>query len=378
MPTESEILEQLRQELFEDCSYYSGKVFGSMSSYPEEMSQKVFIEFLEKNGGDGNIFASTYNIEKKTIEILGSFFHSSEVGGNIVPGGSEANVVALWAARNYMRKRKRLENKRVNILVPETRHTSIDKALDLLDVEKRILPVNKYYELEITRVEENIDENTIALVGIVGNTVYGAIDNIPTLSHIAVKHDLWIHIDAAFGGFIYPFVEDSPIFDFRIEGVKSITVDSHKMLGAPIPSGTVLFKKKELSDEIIFHLPYFSGAKTENRTIVGTKSGGSIVATYYLLKYKGFEWLRERVVNNLKLKEYLKEELEKLGFQMKGKCQINVLAAKPPYELENRREYLFEKGWRIGKYQDVWRFILMPTATKEHIDLLLDELRNLC
>ncbi|MHA1400370.1 MAG: tyrosine decarboxylase MfnA [Candidatus Heimdallarchaeaceae archaeon] len=368
------IMEYLETELAEDCSYHSGKIFGSMSSYPVEEAVKVFTAFIEKNAGDANIFAGTAKIESKLIQMLGNIFNCQTPSGNFVPGGSEANIVGLWAARNYFQANNKESSSKLEIIAPITRHTSIDKAADLLNVKLKLVQVDQDFRVKIEEVEEKITENTVALVGIAGNTVYGAIDDIESLSRIALENDLWLHVDAAFGGFVIPFIEHPPKFDFTLEGVKSFVVDPHKNLGSPIPNGCILFKDYSYSQYIIHHLPYFSGEKTENRTIVGTKSGAAIIATYYLLRFKGIKWLENRIGKALANTQYLKEGLERRGFEIKGKARLNVIAAKPPEELEQKRNELFRRGWRIGRYGDLWRFVVMPTAKREDVTRLLLEI----
>ena len=105
-PKIEDIIEALTQELAEDCSYYSGKIFGSMSTHPEDEVIEVYCKFIEKNAGDPNIFYGTHKIELAVISLLGQFFNTPTAAGNVVSGGSEGNIVGLWAARNYMRKQK--------------------------------------------------------------------------------------------------------------------------------------------------------------------------------------------------------------------------------------------------------------------------------
>ncbi|MHA1686811.1 MAG: tyrosine decarboxylase MfnA [Candidatus Heimdallarchaeaceae archaeon] len=377
-PKIEDIIEALTQELAEDCSYYSGKIFGSMSTYPIDAVIKVYCTFIEKNAGDPNIFYGTHKLELAVISLLGQFFNAHTAAGNIVSGGSEGNIIGLWAARNYMKKHKQYPlNKKLQIIIPETRHASIDKAVDLLDLEAVIAPTNEFFEVDVKEVEELITDRTVAIVGIAGNTVYGAIDNIERLSKITLEHDVWLHVDAAFGGFVIPFLTKKYKFDFVLEGVKSLVADPHKMGGAPIPTGCILFRNELLSREIIHHLPYFSGQLTESRTVIGTKPGASVIATYYILKWKGIKWIKQRAMKSLNNAKYLKSELEKRGFEIMGKAELNVFSCLPPEEYANKRSIIFKKGWRIGNYGDLWRFVVMPTINKENIDNFLGFLDKL-
>ena len=93
------------------------------------------------------------------------------------------------------------------------------------------------FRVDTSEVEKCISKNTVAIVGTAGTAELGVVDPIDKLSEIALRHNVYLHVDAAFGGLIIPFLPNpKPIFDFSLEGVKSITVDPHKMGMAAIPS----------------------------------------------------------------------------------------------------------------------------------------------
>ena len=83
-----------------------------------------------------------------------------------------------------------------------------------------------------------IDRNTICLVGVAGTTEYGMVDPIEDLSKIACEHDIFLHVDAAFGGMVIPFLERPIPFDFALPGVTTIAVDPHKMGMSTIPAAS--------------------------------------------------------------------------------------------------------------------------------------------
>ena len=115
------------------------------------------------------------------------------------------------------------------------------------------------------------------------------------LSNICLENDIYLHVDAAFGGYSIPFLNEIgyelPKFDFSLRGVCSITIDPHKMGLAPIPTGGILFREKKYLDAMSIETPYL----TEERqsTIVGTRTGASTAATWALLKYFGKRRLSE-------------------------------------------------------------------------------------
>ena len=128
--------------------------------------------------------------------------------------------------------------------------------------------------MDIACVESLIDKNTIGLVGIAGNTEFGQVDPIEDLSRLALQHKLFLHIDAAFGGFVIPFLEESYPFDFEVPGVTSIAIDPHKMGLSTIPSGALLFRSPSFLDSLKVSTPYLTTKAQFTLTGTRKRSGG--------------------------------------------------------------------------------------------------------
>ena len=158
--------------------------------------------------------------------------------------------------------------------------------LNLKIVEAKL---DEHYKIDVESVKRAISENTVAIVAIAGTTELGLIDPIEEISKIAQEHNIYFHVDAAFGGFSIPFLKnlgyEVPVFDFSLDGVCSITVDPHKMGLAPIPAGGIIFRKEEYLQVMAVDSPYLT-VKTQS-TIVGTRLGASSAATYAIMKYFG-------------------------------------------------------------------------------------------
>lgn len=144
---------------------------------------------------------------------MSKFFHNPNAKGYVTSGGTESNVQALRAFRNL----KRVSNP--NVVVPESAKFSFDKAGDVLRLEVRKAKLDDNYRVDVFDVERLIDENTVGIVGIAGTTSLGQIDPISELSEIALEKNVFLHVDAAFGGFVIPFIHPNVKFDFQLEGV---------------------------------------------------------------------------------------------------------------------------------------------------------------
>ena len=303
--------------------------------------------------------------------MLGSLLGKSDAAGFILSGGTEANVMALWIARN-MKNRENPE-----IIVPETAHFSIGKAADVLGL-KLVEAGVKEHCIDVSDVEAKVNENTVAIVGIAGSTEYGTIDDIEALSKIAVKGNVFLHVDAAFGGLVIPFLKElgyeAKRFDFSIDGVSSITVDPHKMGLAPIPGGCLLLRNESYLKYIEKRSPYLTEKK--HYTLTGTRTGASAAAVYAILSLLGREGYRETVKKCMELTMTLYEEMKKLGLRV-IKPTMNILV----FGHENQdaiSKGLADKGWSISRTaKGEIRLVIMPHVTDESVNAFVSDLKEI-
>lgn len=377
---EEDVLNELNKFKKKDLKYSSGCILGSMCTKAHPLAKKVFSDFLDTNLGDPGLFKGTNSLEKEVIKDIGSFLSIDNPHGYIVTGGTEANLMAMRAARNIARNEKNIKNG--EIIIPKSAHFSFKKASDVLDIKIVEAELDNNYKIDINSVEENITDNTIAIVGIAGTTELGMIDSIEKLSKIAISNDIYLHVDAAFGGFSIPFLNnigyDLPSFDFSNEGVLSITIDPHKMGLAPIPSGCILFKEKKYLDSMAVDSPYLT--LKQQSTIVGTRLGASSAATWAAMKHigqEGYEKLAKECMINT---EFLADSLKKEGFELIVNPELNVVAFNHPKILTNKlAKILYEKGWMvsISNYPKAIRIVLMGHISHKNIMEFLATLKEI-
>lgn len=369
--SEEEVLKRLSEATGRDWKYSDGKILGSMCTAPHPFAKRVYEQFFDTNLGDAGLFKGTKELEKEAVNLLGSLLGKSDAAGFILSGGTEANVMALWIARN-MKNRENPE-----IIVPETAHFSIGKAADVLGlklVEARV----KEHCIDVSDVEAKVNENTVAIVGIAGSTEYGTIDDVEALSKIAVKEDVFLHVDAAFGGLVIPFLEElgyeAGRFDFSVDGVSSITVDPHKMGLAPIPGGCLLLRNESYLKYIEKRSPYLTEKK--HYTLTGTRTGASAAAVYAILSLLGREGYRENVKKYMELTMTLYEEMKKLGLRViKPPMNILVFGHENQEAISNR---LADKGWSISRTaKGEIRLVIMPHVTEESINAFVSDLKEI-
>ena len=376
--------EKLFEKLFDykkmDLDYASGKILGSMCTKPDPIALEAYKLFIETNLGDPGLFTGTALMEREVIGVLGELLHLFNPSGHIVTGGTEANLMAMAVAKKLF-----LENHEgvPEVILPESAHFSFKKITSMLSLKPVYVPLNDEYKTDVSVIESLINDNTMAIVSIAGTTELGLVDDIEKISEIAYKNNIYLHIDAAFGGFIIPFLEydneHALNFDFKCKGVSSITIDPHKMGLAPVPAGGIIFRYSEHLEKLAVETPYLT--KDKQTTIVGTRSGAGTAAIWTLLNYYGKEGYKKTVTQAIKLTNYTYEKLLDMeNINVTCKPELNIISftsnIKSPKQV---KQELYEYGWRISVSANPYamRLVLMPHVKQEHIDNFLKDLNEI-
>jgi len=363
-----EVMTLLGEAKKKDLNY--DRIFSSMCTNPHPIAVEAHMKFIESNLGDAGLFPGTKSIECKVMKMLGTLVGMPNAYGYMTTGGTESNIQAIRAARNLVRKEK------PNMVISESAHFSFDKIADILQLEVRRASLDKNFKVDIGSVEEQIDENTVALVGIAGTTEFGQIDPIEDLAGVAKREGLFLHIDAAFGGLVIPFLEGEYKFGFEVDGVSSISVDPHKMGMSTIPCGGLLFREKNYLNSLSISTPYLS--TKAQYSLTGTRSGATVVSTYAVFKHIGMNGLKENVHRCVDMTKTIVEEAEKFGVYPIVDPVMNVLALDVP-KIEKVLLMLLLKNWRVSvtRAPRALRLVVMPHTTEENLLLFLKDLEEI-
>ncbi len=365
-----EVERRLSDALHRDFLFEKGRVLGSMCSKPEEIAVKYHALFSEANLGNRGLYPGTAMLEDELIADISELMHLRDGWGQFVGGGTEANITAMWIARNLSGKRK--------ILAPESAHFSMRKAADLLAMELVDIPLTEEYVMDTDALSAAMDDDVAAVMAVAGTTELGAVDPIAEISDIA--EDTFLHVDAAFGGMVLPFLEDMGMWkgdwDFRVEGVDSLSVDLHKMGMATVPSGILLLKDRRYVDSISVESPYLTTKR--NIGLAGTRPSGSVAGAYAVVKTLGREGYREIVRKCMENTRYLVERMGEIGYEPVIEPIMNVVAFRTD-RAEEIRAKMDEMGWKISSVRKppAIRMVVMPYVTKEVIDGFTEALHGI-
>jgi len=339
------IIKDLEKYQSQDFTFSSGRILGSMCTQPHPIAKKAYMKFLETNLGDPYLFPGSKKIEAKYLSFISKLLNAPKnATGVIGSGGTESNISAIWLAKNLSGKKE--------VIIPKNAHFSFQKIASLMDIKLIPIPLTENYYIDVLKTKKKIGNNTAAIVGIAGSTELGTIDPISDLSDLCIDEKVYLHVDAAFGGYIIPFLRklgyDVFDFDFKLPAVSSITIDAHKMGRSAIPLGTLFVRNKKWLDEISVETPYISSKKQAG--ILATRSCAPVAAAYAVAEYLGIEGYTKMVKNCMNIARYTKEKIEEIGLELLIKPTMNVLAVKIKNPLKVEK-ILTGYGWKVNKME---------------------------
>src|SRR3954447_9234513 len=271
-----------------------------VTTWMEPEAQEVIHASLHRNFIDHAEYPITAEIEQRCIRMLADLYHApGETTGCRTQGSSEAIMLGALSLKWKWRQRREAAGKpveRPNLVFGGDVHVVWEKFCRYFDVEPRIVPLQEHkYTIGPEDVEPHVDENTIGVAAVVGTTFTGHMDDVRGINDLLVDleaHkglDVPLHVDAASGGFVWPFLYPHSEWDFRLDKVRSINVSGHKF-GLVYPGvGWLIFRERgDLSEELVFYENYLG--KTDATFTLNFSTGSAMVlAQYYNLIRLGRE-----------------------------------------------------------------------------------------
>ncbi|PWA56093.1 glutamate decarboxylase [Artemisia annua] len=342
-----------------------------VTTWMEPECDKLIMSSINKNYVDMDDYPVTTELQNRCVNMIAHLFHApvgehdTAVGVGTV-GSSEAIMLAgLAFKRKWQAKRKALGKTydRPNIVTGSNVQVCWEKFASYFEVDLKEVKLKEgYYVMDPVKAVEMVDENTICVATILGSTMTGEFEDVKLLNDLLMEKnketgwDTPIHVDAASGGFVAPFLYPDIEWDFRLPLVKSINVSGHKYGLVYAGIGWVVWRTKEdLPDELVFHINYL-GTDQPTFTLNFSKGSSQIIAQYYQFIRLGFEGYKDIMMNCSKNTRTLKEGLQKTGrFDIISK-DIGVpllafsLKDSSRYSVFDISESLRRFGWIVPAY----------------------------
>ena len=262
------------------------------TTWVEDEVKQLMTDAIDKNMIDKDEYPQTAEIEKRCVHIIADLWHaekSRQTIGCSTTGSSEAGMLGGLAFKWKWRKRREAEGKdatKPNIVTGPVQ-ICWKKFARYFDVEIREVPLEgDALGLRPEDLRKYCDENTIGVVATLGVTFTGVYEPVEALAAEldAMQRDLGldipIHVDAASGGFIAPFIQKDIVWDFKLDRVRSINASGHKYGLAPLGVGWVIWATQDdLPEELIFYVDYLGG-NMPTFALNFSRPGGEIIAQY--------------------------------------------------------------------------------------------------
>ncbi|KAG7092241.1 hypothetical protein E1B28_008607 [Marasmius oreades] len=293
-------------------------------------ADKLMQENMSKNLIDCDEYPATQIIHTRCISILADIWHApsaKDAIGTATTGSSEAIQLGGLAMKRIWQEKRKAAGKSIhepgpNIVMGANAQVALEKFARYFDVECRLVPVSleSKYRLDPNKAMQYVDENTIGVFVILGSTYTGHYEPVKEMSDLLDEYEkksgisVPIHVDAASGGFVAPFVTPKLLWDFKLPRVVSINTSGHKFGLAYVGVGWVIWRDKaHLPKDLIFELHYL-GSVEYSFSLNFSRPAAPIIAQYFNLLHLGFEGYRSIALNDLKNARLLSRALDKSGY----------------------------------------------------------------
>jgi glutamate/tyrosine decarboxylase-like PLP-dependent enzyme len=289
-----DVLSEMETFRSHDVRWRDGRCFTlAYSAGPEALAiaEEAYRRFSGENALNTAAFPSLKHMAQEVVDTVAGWCNGDDdVAGFMTSGGTESLVLVVRSAVMRAKREGRL-TATPNMVLPTSAHAALEKGADYFSVEARRVDVGPDWRANVSAMRAAVDENTILIVGSAPQYPQGVVDPIVHLAAIALEHDINCHVDACMGGVTLPYLEDlgeeiAP-WDFRVDGVTSISVDLHKYGYTSKGAGVLLHKSKKLRSDQTFMTDNWLGGMYGSSGILGTKSGGPIASAWAVMRFLG-------------------------------------------------------------------------------------------
>ncbi|ETW78814.1 glutamate decarboxylase/sphingosine phosphate lyase [Heterobasidion irregulare TC 32-1] len=348
-----------------------------VTTYMEDEAERLMLENLSKNFIDVEEYPALGEIESRCVNMIARLFNApldtpeAEALGVSTIGSSEAIILSVLAAKRRWQNARKAAGKpydKPNLVMNSAVQVCWEKAARYLEVEERYLYcTSERFVIDPKEAVDLVDENTILVCAILGSTYTGEYEDVQGLNDLLQAKnekeglDVHIHVDAASGGFVAPFVNPQLLWDFRVPLVCSINVSGHKCDLAYAGVGWALWRSKAfLPEEILFTVNYL-GSPQVSFTLNFSKSAVQVIGQYYQLLRLGKSGYRAIMTNLTETADYLAESVVKFAggdkFVLMSKTGGEGLPLVA-WRLKNQEHYdefsiarqLRARGWIVPAY----------------------------
>lgn len=374
-----------------------------VTTFMEDEAEKLMVDAFSKNFIDYEEYPVSADIQNRCVSMIARLFNApaaddSNAVGTSTIGSSEGIMLGVLAMKKLWANKRKAEGKPIdkpNLIMNSAVQVCWEKAARYFDVEERyVYCTEDRFVIDPKEAVDLVDENTIGICAILGTTYTGEYEDVKAINDLLIERniDCPIHVDAASGGFVAPFIKPSLVWDFRLPKVVSINVSGHKY-GLVYPGvGWVVWRDPDfLPKELVFNINYL-GADQASFTLNFSRGASQIIGQYYQMIRLGKRGYRRIMLNLTRIADYLAHHLEQLGFRILSQrsgdglplvaCCIDEDLGKEYDEFAIAHQ-LRERGWVVPAYtmaphsegMKLMRVVVREDFTKSRCDALIADFK---
>ncbi len=356
------VIDALTEKRADDARWQDGKTFGMVydgGPSVHDVAEKAAVLYLHENALNTKAFPSLGAIQAEVVGWTSDLLNGGDfASGFLTSGGTESILCGVKAARERARKERGITAP--EMIVAESAHAAFHKAAHLFGLKLHKTKVLDDWTADVDAMAELINENTALLVGSAPQYPQGVIDDIPAIAALAASTDANCHVDACMGGFVLPFVErlgrEVAPWDFRVEGVTSISADIHKLGYAPKGVSVILHRSKKLRSYQTFLFDDWLGGFYGSPNLQGTRSGLPMAAAWAVMSHLGIDGYLELTRANLANADQVRAGIAAIdGIRVLGDGQYHLVAMSnepddpEPIDIFALGDALLARGWHLDR-----------------------------
>ncbi|QSR29653.1 aspartate aminotransferase family protein [Nocardioides sp. S5] len=287
----SDPLERLRDLQRADLPVHGGRtlayVYDSGDAEADRVAREAVAAYAASNALDPTAFPSLLRMENELVGFACDLLDAPGTAvGTVTSGGTESILLAVQGARD-----SRPDVARPRMVLPATAHAAFHKAAHYFGVEAVLVPVGPDFRADAAAMAAAIDDDTVLVVASAPSYAHGVVDPVTEIAAAAAARGVRCHVDACIGGWVLPYAarlgRAAPAWTFAVEGVTSISVDTHKYAYAPKGTSLLLHHDAGLRRPQFFASAAWPGYTMLNATTQSTRSGGPIAGTWAVVQHIG-------------------------------------------------------------------------------------------
>ncbi|MEM9744730.1 MAG: aminotransferase class V-fold PLP-dependent enzyme [Pseudomonadota bacterium] len=355
-----EVLAELDEKRAHDVRWEDGRTFGMVyNGGPgvHEVAERAARLYLHENALNTKAFPSLGAIQSECVGWTAELLNApAGAAGFLTSGGTESILCGVLAARERAQEERGIGEGEGEIVLAESAHAAFHKAAHLFGLAIRKTPVKADWTADVDAMAAQVNDRTVLVVGSAPQYPQGVVDPIPEIAALAATVDANCHIDACMGGFVLPFVErlgrQVPPWDFRVDGVHSISADIHKLGYSPKGVSVILHRSKALRRYQTFVFDGWLGGFYASPGLQGTRSGLPMAAAWAVIQHLGVDGYTALTQQTLDNADQIRAGIAQIdGIKTLGVGQYHLVAmaadaaAATSVDVFALADALQQKGW---------------------------------